>query len=142
PGGPVCVSGEAKAIAIPSTGTLILGDKTLKNLVFDQTDEVSADQAARLVLKHPIAAFPLGSNWLAADNDSGALLQIVNGKARVLAGSCSTSGPVRGYRDGEGQSALFGRLGGVVSDGKRVAYVSDTTNNCIRRIDITELSSN
>jgi len=67
-------------------------------------------------------------------------LLIVNGKARVVAGNCLSFRPVHGLRDGNGQAALFGQLSGVVSDGKRVVYVSDTTNNCIRRIDVPSLA--
>jgi len=50
--------------------------------------------------KHPVAIFPWGANWLATDYDQGALLLIVNGKARVVAGNCLSSGPVHGLRDG------------------------------------------
>jgi len=142
PGGPTSVFGAPEGVAIPSAGTLILGGKTFKNTPFDQTDEVPADQAAKLTLKHPESIYAWGSNWLATDNDHGAVLMIVNGKARVLAGYCSSAGPNRGFRDANGQLALFGKLGGVVTDGKHNVFVADTSNNCIRRVDISELNSN
>jgi hypothetical protein len=41
---------------------------------------------------------------------------------------------VHDWRDGNGEVALFGVLTSVVTDGKRYVYISDTTNNCIRRL--------
>jgi hypothetical protein len=141
-GRPVSVSGAPEGIAIPSLGILMLGGKTLTAIPFDQTDEVAADQAATLTLKHPVAIYPWHSDWLATDNDHGAVFMIVNGKARVLAGICSTSGPLHGFRDENGQGARFGKLGGIVADGKGIVYVADTANNSIRRVDISEIRSN
>jgi DNA-binding beta-propeller fold protein YncE len=142
PGGPVAVAGNPEDVAVPSAATFDLGGRSLKNILFEQTDEVPADQAARVALKHPLSALRWGPNWLATDSDHGALLMIVNGKARVIAGYCSSMGPVRGFRDGSGQFALFGTLCGLAFDGKQFAYVSDTANNSIRRIDVSELNSN
>ena len=54
--------------------------------------------------------------------------------AEVLAGVVCSAGPIRDWRDGNGEDCLFGRLTGIVSDGVKCAYVSDTSNNCIRRL--------
>ena len=58
--------------------------------------------------------------------------------AEVLAGVVCSAGPTRGWRDGTGENCLFGDLTNVVTDGVRYAYVSDTSNNCIRRLTLPD----
>jgi hypothetical protein len=139
PGPPVAVAAEPPGVAIPGAGTLLLAAAAAKDLPFAATEEMTDQQAATLRLKRPVGLFPLGKDWLATGSDHGAVLRIVGGKAQVVAGFCTSADPVYGYRDGDGEAALFSKVSGVVFDGKRYAYVADTGNNCIRRLDISEL---
>ena len=141
-GPPVSVFGNLEAAALPSSGTLILGTKTLRDVPFEATDDVAAAEARRLILRHPVGLARLGKGWLVTDNDHGAVLLVVNDKAHVLAGACSSGYPIHGYRDGDGRNCQFGILSGIVSDGKRYAYVADTGGNSIRRLDISEVDTN
>ena len=64
---------------------------------------------------------------------------VLHGKAEVVAGRASSGGQAGGNADGPGSAALFGTMSGIVTDGKRFAYVADTSNNTIRRLDISAL---
>jgi len=139
PGPPISVLGDPLTVTVPTAGILILGPKTLKNLGFEATDDVTADQANHMFVKQPLAICPFQKGWLLTDSEYRAVIRVLNDKAQVVAGFCSTAGPGRGYRDGDGRTSLFGTVCGIVSDGKRYAFVADTGNNCIRRLDVSEL---
>ena len=124
--------------AAPEGGTLSLGAQTLHNVSLESEEPMNADETRVLRLRHPIALCPLMAGWLVTDDDFGAVFYVRGGKADVLAGYASSSGPIYGDRDSDGASALFGKLSGIVSDGKRYVYVADTANNSIRRLDIAE----
>jgi hypothetical protein len=138
-GAPIGIFGSPQAVAIPSTGTLMLGPATLKNVVFGAAGEVSAENARKIVVRRPVGVCPLGSGWLVTDSGHGAVLLVADGAAQVVAGYCSSGTPVRALRDGNGASSMFGVVSGIVFDGQRYAYVADTGNNCIRRLDISPL---
>ncbi|HLK61275.1 MAG TPA: hypothetical protein VKU00_32295 [Chthonomonadaceae bacterium] len=137
PGPPTSVVAASQtAVAIPQTGTLLLKGQTLHNVFVAGGEEIT-DPNTRPALRHPGALCPFGDDWLVTDNDAGAVFLLRNGKAEVLAGYCSSGGPMRGAQDGDGAHARFNTLSGVVTDGKRVIYVADPANNNIRRINIS-----
>jgi len=147
PATPVSVSEPAIAVsvnpigaALPSSGTLIVGPRTIRNLQLEATEDAPADQADQMRLRNPVGLFPFGKGWLVTDNEYGAVLYVGAGKAEVLAGYCTTLGPVHGMHDGSGRICNFSSLGGIVYDGKRFAYVADIGNNCIRRLDLSEVT--
>ena len=137
--GPVAVAAGSEAAASPGAGNLVLGAQVLHNVSFNATDDVPAAKTATVMLRHPVGLFPMGRGWLVTDSGHGAVVLVVNGKARVIAGTCTNLSPQRGFRDGGGNEALFGTLSGIVADNKRYVYVADTGNNCVRRLDISEV---
>ena len=141
PGAPVSVAGSPESAAIPSPGTLALGSVLHRNIPLAGTEDASDAAAARIKLTRPLGLAAMGKGWLVTDAGHGAVMIVNNGKAKVLAGVCSTGDPQRGFRDGDGRSCQFGVLTGVVFDGKRFVYVTDTGNNSIRRLDVSEMAS-
>ena len=122
--------------AIPQSGILLLSAQTLKEIPIAGGQSIPGIKSP--ALRRPVALFPHGEGWLVADNDNAAVFHVRNGVAENLAGHCSSSGPMRGMRDGDGSHAAFSILGGVVSDSKKLVYVADTANNMIRRLTIPE----
>jgi sugar lactone lactonase YvrE len=53
------------------------------------------------------------------------------GKVTTLAGSSAS-----GYQDGQGQAALFNRIGGIDVDAHGNVYIADTYNHRIRKVDV------
>jgi hypothetical protein len=51
-----------------------------------------------------------------------------------LAGTIVVGKYMPGFRDGTGNRAGFGRIGGMVADGKGHLFVADTDSNAIRRL--------
>ena len=100
---------------------------------------MNAQQRRYFSLRHPVGLCRLGDGWLVTDNDFGAVFLVANGKAQLIAGYCSSGGAVGGNRDGNGATCLFGNASGVVYDGRRYAYVADTSNNLVRRLDVPAL---
>ena len=100
----------------------------------DQDAQETPPPAGTFVLRHPAMLWPVGEGWLATDSDYAAVFLIRGGKGEVLAGYCSSSGPMRGWRDGDGSRAIFGIPSGIVADDKGHIYVADTANNNIRRL--------
>ena len=139
-GSPVGVYGQPFAAALSSQGTLLLGSATVKEPRLGETEDATAEQAGKMILRHPVGLTPFRKGWLVTDHDHGAVFYIENGRAQVLAGFCSTNGPAYGSRNGSGRICSFGVLSGIVFDGKRYAYVVDTGNNSIRRLDLGEVS--
>jgi hypothetical protein len=131
------VGAPETALAIPDRGILVLGAQRLRHVPID--GDYTAKDAAALSLRHPVGLWPFAGGWLVTDNDHGAVFLVHGGKAEVITGNCSSGGPVRGDRGGIGSKAKFGSLTGVVSDGRRYAYVADTANNTIRRLDVSQL---
>lgn len=141
PAPPISVFRNMEAVTMPSAGTLMIGPKILRNNIMDGTDEVSATEASRVKVQHPTGMSPFGKRWLVTDSGHRGVLLLKNDKVLVLAGTCSSGTPSGGFRDGDGRTAMFGMLTGIVSDGKRFAYVVDTGNNSIRRLDISEVAA-
>ena len=136
---PVSVVGAPRAAAIPGAGALMLGSQTLKDIPIESSTELTAKQRQILLLHAPTGLGRLGQGWLVSDNGFGAVFFVLNGRAQLIAGYASSAGPIRSYRDSDGSTAMFGKIGGIVSDEKRYAYVADTANNIIRRLDLSEV---
>lgn len=101
------------------------------------TEEL-ADVARRPVLRHTEGWSRLGTGALVTDGAHASLFLVKNGKAEVLAGFASSSGPMPGFRDGTGDKAQFYQPSAVTTDGVKFAYVADTGNNCIRRLTLPD----
>ena len=124
-------------------GTVVFGTKPLKLPPFEGADRYG-NSNGKIVLKQPVSLARFGKSWLLTDGGQCAVMMLVDGKPQVIAGTCSSGVQVRGFRDGDGggggQGAMFNTLSGIVSDGKRYAYVADIGNNSVRRLDISELA--
>jgi hypothetical protein len=95
---------------------------------------------AGLKLRHPgVAIACQAGGLLATDATQGALLWIRGSAAEVLAGGFQDPGGMCGWRDFSGDQALFGRIGGLVTDADGRIYVADTDANAIRRVSVPEL---
>ena len=81
---------------------------------------------------------PLSGGQAAFDDQHSALFLIRNGSADVIAGTYSPKLRMQGWLDGSGDKSRFGRVGGIATLNDRTVYVSDTSNNCIRRVTIPE----
>jgi glucose/arabinose dehydrogenase len=138
-GPPTAVVSNPLAAAVPAAGTLMLGGKALRNVAFAATYEVSDERARSVMVRHPVGLCPLGAGWLVTDSGQGAVILVANGRAEVVAGTCLSDTPSWGFRDGDGAKAMFRTMSGIVSDGKRYAYVADTGNNAIRRLDVSNV---
>jgi sugar lactone lactonase YvrE len=134
----VCAT-PAVVAAAPGSGIVSIGGRTLQPVPIHTDSTLTPAQAAALRLNHPVGLCAFADGWLMTDDEHGAVFLVRNGSAEVIAGRCNTSGMQSGSTDGSGANALFGRLGGIATDGKRYAYVADTSNNTIRRLDISEL---
>lgn len=138
PGGPIAVvaASPAPAIAVPEAGALLTGAQTLRNVAIDAGEDAGSVRPGQLALKRPVAVWPAPDGWFAADQEHGAVFHIrEGGRAEVLAGICQVGATVYGWKDGTGNRANFGMIGGLAMDrAGRHIYVSDTINNLIRRI--------
>jgi hypothetical protein len=88
--------------------------------------------AARFFIPHGITTD--GDNLYIADSNNGTIRKIIisTGVVSTLTGSAG----VYGYTDGTGTDALFGQTLGITTDGTNL-YVSDSSNNTIRKIVIS-----
>jgi hypothetical protein len=127
------------ATTVPSSGTIVISGRPLYNIPIRSDQSLTPPQAASLRLNHPVAACAFAGGWLMTDERHGAVFLVRNGVAEVIAGRCNSLGMQTGLADGSGAAAFFGTLGGIATDGKRYVYVADTSNNSIRRLDISEL---
>lgn len=137
-GPPTSVYGLS-AVAIPQAGTIMLGSTQIINVPIGGSEGASPEFMRALSLRHPVGLWPVGNDWLVLDDEFGAIFLYRNGKAEIVAGHCSSAGPLHGSNDGDGAHSTFSNLSGVITDGKKYAYVSDTTNNIIRRLDISSI---
>jgi len=113
-------------------------DKGYGNGTGTGTTEVKGDQAR---FSYPWGcAFSHKHQWLLVA-DNGCAVSIypndrlkrvsVDGTTAVLAGG------YQGYRDGQGAEARFRHIAGVVVDDARdIAYVADSGNHCVRKVDL------
>lgn len=133
-GVPTCVVGAQEPVfAVPQSGAFFIGSQTLKNVPVSQTGDVT--QPSQYALRHPMAFCPApGGGWFAVDTDHAAVFRIRDNRAEMLAGIIWDLGTYAGWIDDTGNRARFGAITSVVADNRGHVYVSDTTNNSIRRL--------
>lgn len=137
PASPTGVLGGAQVVVVsPQTGIEFRGGALWKNIPMD-TKGIDVKQADFL-LKSPIALCKAPDGYFATDSRQHALYFLKGGKAELIAGRSKADGVSDGWRDGNGQSAIFGAVSGIAWDGKTRVYVSDTSNNLIRVVDINQ----
>ena len=100
----------------------------------DQLDDVKR----RPRISHPINAIRVGSAIVAVDAQHSSVFLVKNGLAEVLAGLASSAGPMRDYKDGNGEVGFFNEPVGLATDGRRFIYVSDAASCCIRRLTVPD----
>jgi hypothetical protein len=81
-----------------------------------------------------VALCPAPDGWFVTDAQHCAVFYLRGSVAEVFAGECLSEGRSAGWQDATGEHAAFGEVSSLVYDGKNSLYVSDTGNNCIRRI--------
>jgi sugar lactone lactonase YvrE len=94
--------------------------------------------AAHFNLPTQIAADPNGSRLFVTDTDNSIvrMIQLPDMIVKTIAGQPGTDGKV----DGPPSKSAFNRPRGVATDGKFV-YVSDTGNDIIRKIDLSNMTT-
>jgi len=110
--------------------------KALHDVPIDM-QSLSGNQAD-YTLQHPVALCPAPGGWFVTDAEQSAVFHVHDGKADLIAGRSQGRTRHAGWKDGDGEAALFGRLGGLVTDGQGHLYVCDTSNNMIRRITLPQ----
>ena len=91
-----------------------------------------------LGLKSIRVACKVGSAFAGVDDKHSAIFLVRDGAADVIAGTYSPTFRMHGWLDGPGDKSRFGLVGGMAAAGDRTLYVSDTSNNCIRRIELPQ----
>ena len=94
--------------------------------------------STRIPLKKPMAVCPSKSGFYISSVEHGALFEVSEAITEVVAGRVGASGSFRGFQDGDGNRASFGVIAGIAYDGKNHIYVSDLSNNAIRRITLPD----
>jgi len=97
-------------------------------------DDPSATADDLPALDAPLALCCVGKNLILSDARQGAVFLLQGARAEVLAGLCRRSGPMFAFRDGDGEHAGFGTPAGIAADGQGRIYVTDVSNNAVRRI--------
>ena len=95
-------------------------------------------QAAHFNLPTQIAVDPSGSRLFLTDTDNSTvrMIQLPDMIVKTIAGQAQTDGKA----DGPPNKSAFNRPRGIATDGKFV-YVSDTGNDQIRKIDLSNLTT-
>lgn len=112
---------------------------SLAHLDIGQSSGNGSFKQGELAIERPTCLSPAmdGKDSLyLADNTHAAVFE-VHPAARtieVLAGTVVVGKYMPGFRDGTGNRAGFGRIGGMVADGKGHLYIADTDANAIRRL--------
>lgn len=102
-------------------------------------DHLAVADGGGIEISRPLAVAPCpGGGFVVSDAKHCALFQIVGGSAKVLAGAAQKDKQVGGFRDGTGNRSAFGVISGLVSDGKGHIYVSDLSNNAIRKVTLPQ----
>lgn len=93
---------------------------------------------AHFNLPTQVAADPNGSRLFVTDSGSSTIRMITvpDMIVKTIAGQASSEGKT----DGPASKSQFNRPRGVATDGKFL-YVSDTGNNCIRKIDLSSMTT-
>jgi DNA-binding beta-propeller fold protein YncE len=142
----VSLAGQASTLAaLPAIPTSVIDNggpvATIsdKGAVFGKGSLINvAVPGTKIKLNHPIAICTAPDGWYITDADHCALFQAKGNNAEVLAGACVSIRSEYGYRDGPADQALFGQITGIATNGNGIIYVSDISNNCIRRITLPE----
>jgi hypothetical protein len=140
PGTPLgLLTGKAAAIA---AGGLLVPDgprwRTVRNIPIDMQGKGPA--SPDFTLRRLVALCPARGGWFVVDAEqSGVFYLSMHGdRAILVAGRCEGRIRTPGWRDGNGETALFGSIGGIVTDGAGHLYLCDTSNNSIRRITLPQ----
>lgn len=135
PSPPTGVLGAKQVVVIaPKTGITVQGQIPLLNTTIDSKG--LSTNPTDYMLRSPIALCKAPEGWFATDSIHHGVFLIKNGKAELIAGQCKPKETIDGWRDGTGRHAIFGTLSGLAWNGKNRVYVSDTSNNTIRIVDI------
>jgi hypothetical protein len=143
PGAPLSVAAitgagpEDIVATVPETQTISTNTQTLKAIPIDAREQAGIVKPGTFELKNPVSLWPSAANnkaWFALDSGHAVVFLIRNGKAEVIAGAAAPKANMTGFRDNFGNRASFGLMGGIVGDGKGHLYISDTSNNAIRKI--------
>ncbi|MGC8668824.1 MAG: hypothetical protein ACP5VE_11995 [Chthonomonadales bacterium] len=113
-------------------GVLDVGGARRKHIVLASEDP-SATAADLPALEAPLALCCVGKDLYLTDGRQGAVFLLEGSRAFVLAGACRRSGAMFAFRDGDGEHAGFGVPAGIASDGAGRLYVTDVSNNAVRR---------
>ncbi|HSV72943.1 MAG TPA: hypothetical protein VLH79_04220 [Chthonomonadales bacterium] len=141
PGPPAGVAvrpGHALVAAVPAAGLLEQGGAAAQRSRIEAGDTITEFPPTDLVLASPTAICAGPEGLYVADDRHAAVFDVRGGVAHVLAGAASSAGRLEGWIEGSGAACSFGRIGGIAADGKGRIYVSDTSNNAIRRILLPE----
>ena len=134
----VGADGKVTAAAMPFEGSLALGPTVVSSVRIASVNPSNDDSKGSIKLLKPMAVCSAPGGWYVASADHAALLRLRDGVAQVLAGSCMKEVLRSGFKDGAGDKAALGLVGGIATDGKRTIYIADTSNNAIRRITLPE----
>jgi hypothetical protein len=124
-------------VAIPQEGAIITLNgatvtQTLKHIPIELQGNVAEQKDYSI--NHPLLLTPASGGWFVIDSGHSAVLFVAGGGAEVVAGKVQGKERFAGWADGDGHVATFGKLGGMVADRRGNLYVSDTSNNCIRKL--------
>jgi uncharacterized repeat protein (TIGR03803 family) len=123
-----------EGLALDANGNLFVADAG-NNAVrkITPSGDVTTINAPANIFSSPCAlAFDDKGNLVVVNRGNHTLVRIAgNGAVTVLAGKTGVSG----HKDGSGTAAVFNSPGGICYDAKLKAFfVSDTGNNCIRKV--------
>lgn len=111
---------------------------TVAGAVNIQGTDDGKGEAAHFNLPTQLAADPNGSRMFLTDSNNSTIrmIQVPDMVVKTIAGQAQTEGKA----DGPTAKSSFNRPRGVATDGKFV-YVSDTGNNLIRKIDLSNMTT-
>jgi sugar lactone lactonase YvrE len=137
PGTPLGVyAGKAVVIAAGGAG-LVDPSGTVRNEIAIDLQGNEGNQKD-FTLRQVVGVCAAPGGLFVADAEQSAVFYVQGKQATVVAGV--TRGRLRtaDWRDADGEKAKFGRIGGLATDGQGRLYVSDTSNNSIRRLTLPQ----
>jgi hypothetical protein len=135
PGAPTAIL-AAGLVAVPQVSAVCSPRETRKEIPIDMQD--ANGNQAEFTLHRPFALCPAPNGWFVIDTAQCGVFLVQSGKAELLAGHSRGRLLVPGWHDGDGHVAVFGQLSGIAADGRGHLYVSDTSNNCIRKLTLPQ----
>ena len=133
PGVPTAVlAGTPPTVAVPQAGAFLSGTQTFRAIPIDL--QGGNNKQSDFTLRRPLGLCAAPGGWFVTDAEHCGVFYVKDGRAFLLAGKLYGRTASPGWQDADGQRALFGKVSAVVSNGKGLLYVSDTSTNCIRRI--------